>query len=164
MITQTATTLSDLTDQNVICINREGENQTTPTTGFIAQTYSESQSAFPFSVFKMTQTRVTCCLLWALFGFPVPYINLIVNHQVSSFLKTFPSHFLTSCAKGFRYCWFQSFFLLGLEGTEPAPLWKEGVFPLKIYSCQTSLTYEDRTNHFPKWESFFMTVWKEKAT
>lgn len=134
------------------CANRKQEESQTPITGLNTDLV-ESQPGFFSSAFKMIQMRVTYCILWAVLGFPVPYISLALNHQLSSFLEIFPSHFLKNCAKGFRYSWFY-FFLLGLDEKKPTLLWNVEVSPhSKSLLIAKSLSHmEGGTDYLPKWE------------
>lgn len=88
--------------ENVMCIKANRKNHTTPSTSLKRPIVNLID--FSSSDLKMTQTGVI-----ALLGFPVSYINFVLNHQLSSFLKIFLSYFLNCCAKGFRYCWLLSF-------------------------------------------------------
>lgn len=114
---------------------------------------------FP-SAFTVTQTGVNYCFLGAFSDLPVPYTDLVLNHQLSTFLQIFPSHFTNCFAKGSRNHWFQSFLLLGLGSKRPALPWNVGVLPLKVYNYQVSVMYERQNRLLTKVSILYMIVWK----
>lgn len=125
------------------------------TTGF----HRPVSSSLPFCLHS-DPDRSQLLLSRSFLNLPVPYTDLVLNHQLSTFLQIFPSHFTNCFAKGSRNHWFQSFLLLGLGSKRPALPWNVGVLPLKVYNYQVSVMYERQNRLLTKVTILYMIVWK----
>lgn len=112
---------------------------------------------WPFSLYLLSDPDRSQLLLSSSVRFLVPYTDLVLSHQLSSFLQIFPSHFANSFARGPRNHWFQTFLIRDWR-VKTCPTMKCGSLTSEGSNCQVSVMYERQNWLFTKVRILYMIV------